>query len=501
VNPTLSRNRDRVTPVTRKPERRPENAHQNRRGNADQGHASGLVQVQILRLVERLPMRKYSRVAARLLALTLIIAGFITGSLAAGLAPAGAQTSTAAARTAAAKWLVGRLDPTTHLLPGSSPTSPPDFSGTVYLLSNAALAGVSDPALDAAYAAVQAQAVTGMKDRNGADLPGALARTIIAVVARGGDPTSFGGTNLVSRLQATLQPSGLYGVQSGTYDAAFRQGLALAALSLVPGSDTKAGVAWLQAQQCGDGSWMPSRPDLTQPCAPDATLYISPDSNSTAMAILGLKAVGATPTIDPLPILLTIRLKDGGWGFDATATAADPDSTGLVMAALRSLGQTPDTAAVNALLHFQFGADTGPDQGAFWYPPYQGAPAPSVLATNDAILGLSGLWPATVRPTVTTTTTTTSAVTTTTSTAVATTTTAAVTTTTTGVTSTSAATTTAAPRAMVQDLTTSRSSGTGSGTVTGSLARTGTDTLPMVAWAVGLIVAGLGLAVVARRRA
>ena len=49
----------------------------------------------------------------------------------------------------------------------------------------------------------------------------------------GRNPRTFGGTNLVARLEATVQPSGLFGVQDATFDGAFRQGLSL--LGPLPG--------------------------------------------------------------------------------------------------------------------------------------------------------------------------------------------------------------------------------------------------------------------------
>ena len=49
-------------------------------------------------------------------------------------------------------------------------------------------------------------------------------------------PTSFGGTNLVARLLATQRTTGtdagLFGAQDPTFDGAYRQGLALAALAV-----------------------------------------------------------------------------------------------------------------------------------------------------------------------------------------------------------------------------------------------------------------------------
>ena len=78
------------------------------------------------------------------------------------------------------------------------------------------------------YAALAGRVDEYTVDANGDDLPGSLARLIIAVESVGRNPRTFGGTNLVARLEATVQPSGLFGVQDATFDGAFRQGLSLA---------------------------------------------------------------------------------------------------------------------------------------------------------------------------------------------------------------------------------------------------------------------------------
>ena len=109
---------------------------------------------------------------------------------------------------------------------------------------------------------------------SGADVPGNLSLLILLNEALGQNPRSYGGQDLVARLMATMQTAGpdagLFGNQFAVYDGPFRQGLALAALSLVEprpaelggagGVDASLPVTWLLGQQCADGSWM-YRPD------------------------------------------------------------------------------------------------------------------------------------------------------------------------------------------------------------------------------------------------
>lgn len=314
----------------------------------------------------------------------------------------------------AATWLLTEFDATTHLIPSPYVVGAPDPGATSYAVTSLKLTGIGGATASAAVTALAPSVDLFVKDGSGNDKPGSLARLILAVVSTGGDPHSYGGFDLVARLEATIHgtgaDAGLFGTQDATYDGAFRQGISLAALSLVtptpasidPGAgsiDDLPAVAWLRGQQCVDGSWMPHRTDLAVACAPDFVNFTGPDTNSTALAALGLTAVSTSATTSPITYFATVRHADGGWGYDDSAfSSTDPDSTGLAMAALRALGTPPDAAAFTALTSFQLGASAPPaDQGAFHYPPFvSGDPlVPNLLSTNDAILGLStGVWPA-----------------------------------------------------------------------------------------------------------
>ena len=127
----------------------------------------------------------------------------------------------------------------------------------------------------------------------------------MAAVAAGDDPYHFGGTapenDLVARLLATQQTTGadagLFGTQVPNFDGAFRQGLALAALKAakVKTKDphVRRASAWLTAQQCPNGLFEPYRVDTALPCDPvDPLNFTGPDTNSTAMALQGLAALG-----------------------------------------------------------------------------------------------------------------------------------------------------------------------------------------------------------------
>lgn len=113
--------------------------------------------------------------------------------------------------------------------------------------------------------------------------PGDLARTIVALEAAGADPRDFGGANLVSRLLAKRRDNGSY-------------------------------MGW---------------------------------PNSTAFAVIALRAAGATAGLDPsLDWLRRVQNDDGGWG-DVPGSPSTADGTGAVMQAL-----APDSKAVRRGLSY-----------------------------------------------------------------------------------------------------------------------------------------------------
>lgn len=241
---------------------------------------------------------------------------------------------------------------------------------------------------------------------DGTDDPGSLAYVILAAHAMGVDPTTFGGkkpaNNLIARLEATQQTTGadagLFGSSDPTYDGAFRQGLSLAALAgqglTTANAVVAAGVTWLQNQQCSDGGWEAYRTDpTTTSCpAPDPDTFAGPDTNSTALAVIGLVAVGATFPVDPTSFFEAAQNTDGGFEFVGTSSpgSSDPDSTAEVIQALLSLNELnnpaftlPGGSPLTALASFQLGCSSGvADDGSYMFP---GETGPNLLSTAQAI--------------------------------------------------------------------------------------------------------------------
>ncbi len=226
----------------------------------------------------------------------------------------------------------------------------------------------------------------------------------MAAVANATNPRHFGGTapqnNLVNRLLATQRTTGadagLFGAQDPTYDGAFRQALALAALKSVntPRTDAHvtAGINWLSKQQCANGLWTSYRANPTTACpAANASSFTGPDTNSTGMAVQGLAAYGSKPLANTTQLSLkAIQSSDGGFPFIAAANqASDPDSTALVIQALIAVSGTPIQTQWNkgthtpftALASYQLGC-AQPGYGAFFFP---GSTSPNVFATVQAV--------------------------------------------------------------------------------------------------------------------
>jgi hypothetical protein len=242
---------------------------------------------------------------------------------------------------------------------------------------------------------------------SGSDGPGQLALLMLDAEALGANPRSFGGTDLVTRLLATEQTSGidagLFGTkaQLGHFSAGgYQQGLALAALAGAGIHAGDAAIRWLANEQCPDGGWT-SPEKASNACNGTPSKQAGPDTNSTALAIEGLaaqQALGATTAAKARAFLVAAQDHDAGWSYyPNTATTpgkTDPDSTALVIQALEATGISPGGPAfargaatpLASLLSFQLKSGTG--AGAFAFPGQTGA---NLVATYQAVPALAGL--------------------------------------------------------------------------------------------------------------
>jgi hypothetical protein len=358
-------------------------------------------------------MTSATRRRGRGTALAAAAAGFalaVTGLTAATASATSRTAATAAAATTTngqiANWGAGYLARQVEANNGFlAPFGAPDLSNTAYAVVALHAAGVGSKASGEAIAWLKTQVATGLTGTDGQDDPGRLSYVILAAVSAGQNPRAFGGSapvdNLVNRLLATARTSGsdrgLFGTLDPTFDGAFRQGFALAALegAGVPKATVATSIAWLTTQQCANGFWTSYRSDTSVACpAVDLNTFVGPDTNSTGAAAQGLAAYGSQPRKSLLlNAFKRIQLSNGGFGFFAArGQTSDPNSTALSIQALLAYGAKPalpgyrpgGNTAYAALASFQLGCSArAADRGAFTFTLGDGTP--NILATVPAI--------------------------------------------------------------------------------------------------------------------
>ena len=335
----------------------------------------------------------------RRLVTVLSLALVLSGAVGAFVSPASAappSTDPATAARFAGQWLASQVN-AEGFIPQPADPAAPNLSASAQAVIALAAAGHPKYADVLAYLGQHVDEFVMTQGGQGNDDPGALSYLIMDAVIGHQDPTNFGtsNTDLVARLQATQQPSGLFGASDPSFDGAFRQGLALMALKVVGITDVAA-TDWLAGQQCADELWTSFRADTSTPCpAVDPNTFTGPDTNSTALAVLGLQAQGRTgPASDGAKALVNVRNRGGGWGYLARDDQpTDANSTGLVVSALLAATGTQDPQGTDALLALQVGCASddsaaSADLGGVAFQDLSSGP--DVLATAQATPALSG---------------------------------------------------------------------------------------------------------------
>ncbi len=155
------------------------------------------------------------------------------------------------------------------------------------------------------------------------------ARLVLAVVAGNEDPNDFRGSNLISFL------TGYYESSTGQYthaasDGIAAQALALLALEISFEAVPPDAVIWLKNQQNPDGGWGPDQGQAS-------------DTESTALALQALAAVGESPVSNPLQegiaYLEECQTQDAGFATSASLNTSDPTSTARAIQALLAAGE------------------------------------------------------------------------------------------------------------------------------------------------------------------
>lgn len=218
-----------------------------------------------------------------------------------------------------------------------------------------------------------------------ADL-GQRAKVVMAVVASGRNPRSFGGRNLVAQIAGTLQPDGQYFDASAEANEVTYHALAMLALAAARAHIPRRAARWLASAQCTSGGWRFDDPaSVAGECTP-----IGADTNTTSYAVMALNARPSTVTLTADPFAFFRSARDefkGGWVYDpnfkCTSTTPDPNafcgftdanSTGLVLQAHAAEDVRVPAGSRTALADLQYRL-CGPLGGAFaytWEPNGQG---------------------------------------------------------------------------------------------------------------------------------
>jgi hypothetical protein len=224
---------------------------------------------------------------------------------------------------------------------------------------------------------------------------GVEAKVVMAAVAGGRNPRSFGGVNLVQAIANTEQPDGQY-FDAASFSAVFDDALAMLALEAAGETPSTDAQQWLLAAQCGDGGWQYDAPPaigedehcFTGDAGSD---FSESDTNTTSYAVQALESAGSPSfTHDPFAFFDAIRDTGfDGWGYTWGFQTTDTNSTALVLQAYASAGEAMPTGGMTALRALQ-----DLHCGAFsysWTDDGHGGfmrTAPDVGATIGGVMGL-----------------------------------------------------------------------------------------------------------------
>jgi LPXTG-motif cell wall-anchored protein len=275
-----------------------------------------------------------------------------------------------------------------HFETVSAGTAYPDAGLTLDAVLAFAAAGVSGDNAAKAMDWIGQPANLGgyVGDGTAESYAGALAKLALTAQVEGLDPTAFGpaDTDLLARLRDRLAASGRFSDKSqyGDFSNAFGQSYAILALDRAGGAPPAA-VAYLAGTECGTGGF---------PLEFDKPTCV-PNTDATALVAQALAAAGDTASAgSAVRWLLGQQRPDGSFGGGTTTEAANANSTGIAAQALAAAGETAAAArAAGYLRALQSGcAAPAARRGAIQYRAGAFDLSTAPRATAQAVLGLVG---------------------------------------------------------------------------------------------------------------
>jgi prenyltransferase beta subunit len=289
-----------------------------------------------------------------------------------------------------ASWLVGQVQPNGSVL-GTAGVNFDVTAQTALALSGTTEARVAHAVAIYLSKHVQQYVNNSLNPASKSDNAANLAM-LVKIAQSTKTQRQFHESTLIFKILQTQQSSGLFGVQDPTYNGTLRQGLIISALrgagvkSNTPAM-TKA-TNWLLAQQCPGGGF--SEDAALDPCTGLASNFQGPDTNATALALVGLASVGLISSPAAKHAITWLRSQEtaqAGWGFYSGNTT-DSNSTAIVAGALHAMGASPASSAfakggatpITCIERYQTAS------GAFVY---QAGSSPDIISTYEAVRALS----------------------------------------------------------------------------------------------------------------
>jgi hypothetical protein len=245
----------------------------------------------------------------------------------------------------AAGWLAGQLDAGGGVLPGSSGT---DWGLTIDAMAALAATGVGKDQFEAAAEALyqSGDAYVGARSAAASSWP-TIAKTVWALGIAGLDPTRFpvagaAPRDLVADLRSTIAETGEF----ATSGFPFTWSLGILALAGTGDGAPVRAVTWLESWQCRDATHTDAGSyGWSDDCS-------AADPDTTALVIQALAAAGVAHT-DPAiadAARWLVTKQDAAGGFASSFGGPNANTTGLASGALHILanddGESPAAAAV-----------------------------------------------------------------------------------------------------------------------------------------------------------